>query len=128
MLNSEATISFLRKIEKSYPNKSKIYLFSDNAKYYKNKAVKEYLKKSKIALNHLPSYSPNLNPIERLWKWMKECVLYNTYYKEFDDFKLAIFGFLETLSKIEPGTAISEVFAKRIRDRFRAIGAPITDS
>jgi hypothetical protein len=38
--------------------------------------------------------SPHLNPIERLWKWMKEHVIYNTYYPEFEDFRLAVFGFL----------------------------------
>jgi len=128
MLNAEATISFFKKIGKSYPNKNKIYLFSDNARYYKNKAVQEYLKQSKIELHHLPPYSPNLNPIERLWKWMKERTMYNTYYKEFDDFKLAVFGFLETLSKTEPETILGKIFAKRVRDRFHAIGAPCTDS
>ena len=128
MLNAETTISFLKKIEKAYPNKNKIYLFSDNARYYKNKAVQECLKQSKIELHHLPPYSPNLNPIERLWKWMKERVLYNTYYQEFDDFKLAVFGFLKTLSKTDPQTDLAKIFAKRVRDRFHAIGAPCTDS
>jgi transposase len=128
MLNAEATISFLEKIEKSYPQKNKIYLFSDNARYYKNKAVQGYLKNSKIALHHLPPYSPNLNPIERLWKWMKERVLYNTYYQQFDDFKLAVFGFLETISKSPPSSALGETFSRKVMDRFRAIGSPITDS
>ena len=128
MLNSEATIAFLEKIEKSYPDKTKIYVFSDNAKYYKNKSVQNFIKNSKIYLCYLPSYSPNLNPIERLWKWMKERVMYNTYYQEFDDFKHAIFGFLEALSKLKPETELSQIFSTRIRDHFRAIGSPITDS
>lgn len=42
--------------------------------------------------HYLPPYSPNLNPIERLWKWMKQRV-HNTYYECFDDFKQAVFGF-----------------------------------
>jgi transposase len=80
MLNAEATISFFEKIERAYPKKNKIHIFCDNARYYRNKAVTEYLKTSKIQLHFLPPYSPNLNPIERLWKWMKERVIYNTYY------------------------------------------------
>ncbi len=48
MLNAGATISFLEKIENAYPTKKKIHMFFDNAKYYKNKAVKHYLKDSKI--------------------------------------------------------------------------------
>ncbi len=102
MLNAKATISFLEKVEKSYPTKRKIHMFFDNAKYYKNKAVKSYLKSSKIQAHFLPPYSPNLNPIERLWKWMKERTLYNTYYQEFEDFKHAVFGFLQSISSLDP--------------------------
>ena len=94
MLNAKATIGFLQKIEETYPLKAKIHLFCDNARYYRNKEVTEHLKTSRIELHFLPPYSPNLNPIERLWKWMKERVLYNTYCSEFEDFKSAVFGFL----------------------------------
>ncbi len=128
MLNAEATISFLKKIENAYPEKKKIYMFSDNARYYKNESVQKFIKASKIDLIYLPSYSPNLNPIERLWKWMKERLMYNTYYKEFEDFKHAIFGFLEALSDLKSGTKLKEIFSSRIRDKFRAIGVPVTDS
>jgi transposase len=68
MLNAEATMCFFRKIEEAYPTKTKIHLFCDNARYYRNKTVTQYLKTSKIQLHFLPPYSPNLNPIERLWK------------------------------------------------------------
>lgn len=85
-LNAESTISFLQKIECSYPLKQKVYVICDNARYYKNKTVLEYLEQSKIEMIFLPTYSPNLNPIERLWKLMKERVLYNRYYEKFDDF------------------------------------------
>ena len=128
MLNADATISFLEKIEKTYPVKEKIYIFLDNARYYKNKAVQAYLKTSKIILCHLPAYSPNLNPIERLWKWMKERVLYNTYYREFEDFRRAIMGFLETISNLDPTSKLGLDFSTRVGDRFRSIGAPVTDS
>ena len=74
-LNAQATVTLLQEIEKAYPTKSIVNLFCDNAKYYRNKAVSEYLQESKIKLHFLPPYSPNLNPIERLWKWMKERVL-----------------------------------------------------
>lgn len=125
MLNAEATISFLRKLEDAYPTKSKIHLFSDNARYYRNKSVTEHLKTSRIRLHFLPPYSPNLNPIERLWKWMKECVLYNTYYEDFEDFKSAIFGFFATLSTLDAESVLGQTFRSRVRDRFRLIGAPI---
>jgi len=128
MLNAESTISFLQKLEKAYPNKKKVHLFLDNARYYKNQKVSAYLKNSKIEVHYLPPYSPNLNPIERLWKWMKERVLYNTYYECLDDFKQAVFGFLESLSRLDPKSELGQAFASRVRDQFRAIGAPIPNS
>lgn len=123
MLNAEATISFFEKIEKAYPEKNGIHLFCDNARYYRNKAVAEYLETSKIRLHFLPPYSPNLNPIERLWKWMKERVIYNTYYSDFEDFKLAVFGFFGTLSTLTAESALGQDFRSRIRDKFRPIGS-----
>ena len=92
-LNAESTIRFFQKIEAAYPCKRRVHVFCDNAPYYRNKAVSQYLATSKIALHFLPPYSPNLNPIERLWKWMKERVIYNTYYEHFEDFKAAVIGF-----------------------------------
>lgn len=124
-LNAESTLAFLKRIEEAYPTKTKIHLFSDNARYYKNKAVKAYLENSKVKLHFLPPYSPNLNPIERLWKWMKERVMYNTYYEDFDDFKSAIMGFLQSVSSLDPESVLGKAFASRVRDKFRPIRAPI---
>ncbi len=126
-LNTESTISFFRKVEEAYPEKDKIHVFCDNARYYKNKHVQEYLKTSKIKLHFLPPYSPNLNPIERLWKWMKERVIYNTYYPEFEDFKSAVLGFFTLLSFLCPESSLGQCFRKRVRDKFRAIGAPVAN-
>lgn len=125
MLNADSIISFFKKIEDEYPDKSKIHLFCDNAKYYKNKKIKEFLKTSKIKLHFLPSYSPNLNPIERLWKFMKEKVIYNTYYQEFEDFKQAVLGFFKGLSNIHPSSELAQSFMKRVKDNFSPIGAPL---
>jgi transposase len=124
MLNAEATISFLRKLEDAYPTKSGIHLFCDNARYYRNKAVTKYLETSRIRLHFLPPYSPNLNPIERLWKWMKECVIYNTYYQFFEDFRSAIFGFFSAVSTLDAESVLGQTFRSRVRDRFRPIDAP----
>lgn len=123
-LNADATVNFFRKIEEAYPDKDKVHIFCDNARYYKNQLVQEYLRTSKIQLHHLPPYSPNLNPIERLWKWMKERVIYNTYYSEFEEFKYAIFGFFYALSSLDPNSPMMQSFKSRVRDKFRPIGAP----
>jgi len=125
-LNAEATIRFFRFLEKNYPDKTRVHVFCDNAPYYRNRRVREYLENSKIQLHFLPPYSPNLNPIERLWKWMKEKVIYNTYYSDFHGFSSAIFGFFLSLSGLDPGSPLAAEFRSRIGDRFRAMGAPVT--
>jgi len=121
-LDSEATIKFLKKVEHAYPDAIKVHIFCDNARYYKNRAVQEYLTTSKLEMHFLPPYSPNLNPIERLWKLTNEYVLYNRYYEKFKEFKDAVLGFLESLAT--PPQDIQEVLARRITDNFRPIGAP----
>lgn len=124
-LNAQSTIRFFEKLEASLSKKAKIHVFCDNARYYRNKEVRKHLVNSKIILHFLPPYSPNLNPIERLWKWMKEVVVCNTYYAEFDDFREALMGFLTTLSGLDPGGHMGRAFRRRVRDKFRAMGAPI---
>jgi transposase len=62
----------------------------DNAKYQRNATVQTLAASLGIELLYLPSYSPNLNLIERLWRLMKRRTLYGKYYAAFADFKAAI--------------------------------------
>jgi len=66
----------------------------DNARYQHCALVMELAKSLHIHLEFLPSYSPNLNLIERLWKFIKKDVLYGRHYKTFLDFCAAIDGCL----------------------------------
>lgn len=126
-LNADSTIRFIRKIEEAYPTKTKIHIFCDNAPYYRNKMVKQYLEKSRVKLHFLPPYSPNLNPIERLWKWMKERVIYNTYYEHFEEFKRAVMGFFTLLPKLSMESILGMELRSRIRDKFRPIQALVSN-
>lgn len=92
-INAQSTIQLFEKIESKNQDLKKIYIICDNARYYNCNLVKEYLKSSKIELIFLPSYSPNLNLIERLWKFFKKLVLYNKYYEKFTDFKEKVLEF-----------------------------------
>jgi len=67
-----------------------ITLVLDNARYQKCKIVAALASQLDIELLFLPAYSPNLNLIERLWKFVKKKVLYSKYYSSFTDFKRAI--------------------------------------
>jgi transposase len=101
-INAISTIELLKEIEFNYPLASIIYVICDNARYYRSKLVNQFLEVSKIQLVFLPSYSPNLNLIERLWKFMKKKILYNKYYERFDTFKEATLGFFENIQQYKP--------------------------
>lgn len=94
-INAQSTIELFKMIEKKNIELKTIYIILDNAKYNRSKLVKEYLLNSRIKLIFLPSYSPNLNLIERLWKYFKKNVLYNKYYENVEDFRKAIIDFFE---------------------------------
>ena len=67
-----------------------ITVFLDNARYQKCELVKVTAARLHIELCFLPTYSPNLNLIERLWKFVKKQCLYSKYYADFATFKTAI--------------------------------------
>lgn len=67
-----------------------ITLILDNARYQKCRLVADCAKSLNIELLYLPPYSPNLNLVERLWKFVKQKKLYSKYYNNFNDFKQAI--------------------------------------
>ena len=86
-LNAQSTLALFKQIEDKNPLAQAIYVIADNAPYYRSKLIKEYVQDSKIKILFLPSYSPNLNLIERLWKFFHKTVQYNRYYPTFDRFK-----------------------------------------
>jgi transposase len=67
-----------------------ITVFLDNARYQKCELVRTTAASLNIELCFLPAYSPNLNLIERLWKFVKKQCLYSKYYADFATFKAAI--------------------------------------
>ena len=100
MINAQSTIRLLNKIEKKNPNKKKIYIISDNARYYKSRLLKDWLRQHpKIKWIPLPSYSPNLNLIERMWGFMKRECLNNFYFDTYQKFREALAYFFKNLSR-----------------------------
>ncbi|WP_425058317.1 transposase [Sporomusa carbonis] len=59
----------------------------------------------------LPAYSPNLNLIEGLWKWLKEKVIYNVFYKTVPEIRENVEAFLAAIS-IEPESVIQRLCCK----------------
>lgn len=90
-INSYSLCELLLKIHKCHGLLSiPITLVLDNAKYQRCEKVTEYAKELGIELLFLPTYSPNLNLIERLWKFVKRKCLYGKHHKNFTDFKAKI--------------------------------------
>ena len=89
-INSESVCRLLCKLSARRCPDMEITVVLDNAKYQRCAVVKEYAKEIGVELLFLPSYSPNLNLIERLWKFVKAKCLYSKYYETFKDFKQAI--------------------------------------
>lgn len=102
-INAQATIAFFDEIQAKYWDKWQITIIIDNARYYKNKAVSAYLAREgcRIKLRFLPPYSPNLNFIERLWKYMKKYIIGVTYREKFNQFEYDIRQFFEHIDQYE---------------------------
>jgi transposase len=68
-------------------SKKRIVIVVDNAKYHHAKIVDEWIQSlnGKISLLFLPPYSPELNPIERVWKLVKRTAIHNKYFESLDE-------------------------------------------
>jgi transposase len=100
-VDAVSTIALFEQIERAHPQAKRITIVCDNARYYRSKAVAEYLKDSRIEQLFLPPYSPNLNLIERFWKFFKRKVLYNRYHESFNAYKAACEQFFRELDSHE---------------------------
>ena len=89
VVNAETMCELLRQIA-ALGLTGPITLVLDNARYQRNALVQSQAESLGIELLFLPSYSPNLNLIERLWKFIKRRSLYGRYHPTFADFRAAI--------------------------------------
>lgn len=98
-VNSTSAIRLFTKLAVKHPV-GKIHLVLDNASYHHSKAVKAWFKKHRrFKLHFLPPYSPNLNLIERLWRFFHTKVTWNRYFATFDEFRKETLKFFKYLSR-----------------------------
>ena len=114
-INADAMIDFFKNLENS-SKALKIYVILDNARSQKNKNIEKFLEKSRIKIIYLPPYSPNLNPIERLWKIMREVKFYNKYYESAVNFFEEIRSFFK-----DDIPRMTNSLTSRINDKFQLI-------
>ena len=118
-VNSDAIISSMKNTKALHPEAPLIHFILDQGAYNKSKAVREFAAINNIKLHYLPTYSPNLNPIERLWKVMNEHVRNNRFFSKPKEFRDAISNFF---TKTWPTISLS--MASRINDNFQTVNKP----
>ena len=115
-VNGDAIVDFLNNVRKSYLDSGTIKLVLDGAGYHRSSIVKEEAEKLNIELIYLPPYSPNLNPIERLWKVMNKHARNGEYFATTKEFRQRISDFF-TLTLPD----ISKTLDSWINDKFQVL-------
>ena len=113
-INGENIVKFLGQIKTAYPKAKKVHVILDQAGYHKSDVVTDFASQNGIKLHYLPAYSPNLNPIERLWKVMNETARNNVVFTSAEEFRTRIHKFFAI---DYPAMALSLV--DRLTDNFR---------
>ena len=114
-IDADAMIHFFRQLEEE-SKADNIHIVLDNARSHRNHKLDEYLKTSRIRLHYLPPYSPNLNPIERLWKVFRETTLYNRFFPTcWEFFERVREFFADKVHKMK------RLLERRISDNFQVI-------
>ena len=98
-VNGQSMSDLLRAVRRRHPKERNLYMVLDNAGYNKSYQVQDLAEELGIRIMYLPPYSPNLNPIERLWKFMKKKVMANTYYPDVKTFQQELMLFLRGIRK-----------------------------
>lgn len=94
-VDTEMMSLYLKKLSAAY-KKENIVLVMDQAGWHKSKAL---IIPKNIQIIYLPPYSPELNPVERFWRFLKKEVLHNFIYESLDELANRLFEFYKTIDK-----------------------------
>ena len=95
--NAQATIEHFKKVRKNYDENIPLAFFIDNASWHKTNAVTEYCENNNIILLFLPPYSPEFNPIERVWGFLKG-KLKQRFFQTAQEFKSFVLNLFENIN------------------------------
>ena len=112
-ITGEQFVKLLEALLAKHPDTERFLLYLDNARYYSKPCVKQWLAAHlQFRLVFLPAYSPNLNLIERLWKFLRKKAL-NRWHKTFEEMQGAVAEVLDHLGayRDELSTLMTERFA-----------------
>lgn len=119
-LDSAAMVKYLHKVRAAYPNAPKIHMILDRGPYNISEETREAARNVGIVLHYLPAYSPNLNPIERLWKVANEHVRNNRFFISAKEFRREMMDFY-----INKWPQIAHTMLDRINDNFSPVKTAI---
>jgi transposase len=111
-INGEQFINFMRLLRALHPETEKFILYVDGATYFRSAAVKAWLQRHpEFHLSRIPAYSPNVNLIERMWKFLRAKAL-SRWHKTFEDMQAAVSEVLDHLEdyRSELQTLMTEKF------------------
>jgi transposase len=98
-INADAVLHLLNAIANKQKH-GKVYLILDNARYHHARVVRRWrLHHPRFVFLFLPAYSPNLNLIERLWRFFHQKITWNSYYETFTEFKKATLAFFQNIKQ-----------------------------
>ena len=119
-VDGESIVAFLERTRRFYHSSDTIHLVLDGAGYHRSLQVVEAAENLNIKLHYLPPYSPNLNPIERLWKVMNKHARNSRYFATAKEFREQIDRFFTTTLP-----DISESLNSTINDNFQILKSAI---
>ena len=93
-VNTDCMNIYLKELSKSNKNK-KLIIVMDGASWHKSKDLQEH---ENIKIILLPPYSPELNPVERLWQYIKNQTIKNKVYKKLEDLENDVSEFIKNIS------------------------------
>ena len=103
-LNAQSVIALFQLMMARHPETKHFRIYLDNTRYQHAKVLKEWIAKTReesgvtFDLRHLPAYSPNLNLIERLWKFLRKEAL-QKWHPSFEDMQRAVAEVLDNLPR-----------------------------
>ena len=98
--DAKVFLAFMENVLIRYP-KGKIVVVLDNSRIHHAKLLNDFLMANpRLTLMFLPPYSPKLNLIEGLWKWLKDSVINNVFFNKTCEISRAVKGFIEWVNSV----------------------------
>lgn len=98
--DAEAFLRFLHHVLEQYPI-GKIVMVLDNARIHHAALIRPFLEANQDRLEFifLPPYSPDMNLIEGLWKWLKSAIINNVFYSSIQEIRTNVQAFIRSINE-----------------------------